>query len=99
MNEGPAVAAVEAQYGDQVTFVGIGGQADVGANFAGFVSGTGTDGFTQLEDTSGDLYEQFGTTGRSVFLFVNQDGSSEFISWGVAQQSELSERVEQLIAA
>ena len=99
MAEGPAVAAVEAQYGDQVQFVGIGGQAQPGADLAGFVAGTGTNGFTQLADESGDLWDRFGTGGRSTFMFVNEDGSFELTSYGVVDETELRSQVERLIAS
>ncbi len=82
-----------------MTFVGVGGQSSAGADFAGFVTRTGTDGFTQLVDATGEVYEQFGADDRSIFLFVNQDGMSEYMTWGVVEQSELSARVEQLINA
>lgn len=63
------------------------------------MNGTGTDGFTHLVDPTGDVYDRFGAEGRSIFLFVNQDGSSKFMSWGVAEESELSAEVEKLIDA
>jgi len=39
-----------------------------------FVARTGTDGFTQVADLSGDLWLDFGALERSSFLFV--DGES-----------------------
>ncbi|MGI9596033.1 MAG: hypothetical protein ACR2QK_07720 [Acidimicrobiales bacterium] len=99
MAEGPAVAAVEAQYGDQVQFVGIGGQAQRESEFTRFIEGTGTGDFPQLEDISGELWQRFGTGGRSTFMFVNDDGSFELTSYGVVDEAELVEQVERLIAA
>lgn len=97
MAEGPAVAAVEAQYGEQVEFVGIGGQAQPGSDYTGFIEGTGTTDFTQLIDDSGELWERFGTGGRSTFMFINQDGSFRLTSYGVVDQDELVTQVERLI--
>ncbi len=98
MAEGPAVAAVEAQFGDRVRFVGIGGQAQPGADLAGFVTRTGTDGFPQLADESGELWDRFGTGGRSTFMFVNDDGTFELTSYGVVDETQLRAQVERLIA-
>lgn len=99
MAEGPAVAEVEAAFGDQVQFVGIGGESP-GGNYAGFVERTGTDGFTQLQDDeSGELWQRFGTGGRSTFMFIQEDGSFQLTSYGVVDQSELTNQVERLIAS
>ncbi len=97
MAEGPAVAAVEATYGDQVEFVGIGGQAP-GGDYAGFVEGTGTSAFTQLQDNdAGDLWAQFGTTGRSSFMFIQSDGTFVQTAYGVVGEDELIDQVNTLI--
>ncbi len=78
-------------------FVGIGGQAP-GADFGAFVQATGTGGFTQLQDNdAGDLYRRFGTTGRSTFLFVQEDGSFRATSFGVIGAEELTRQVNRLI--
>ncbi|MEM7325322.1 MAG: hypothetical protein AAF531_19700 [Actinomycetota bacterium] len=87
---------VEAELGDQVRFVGIGGQAP-GADFEPFVSQTGTDGFTQIEDESGDLWDRFGTGGRSTFMFINDDGTFELTSYGVVDEAELRAQTQRLI--
>lgn len=60
---------------------------------------TGTGGFTHLLDDSGELWERFGTSGRSTFLFVNDDGSYDLTSYGVIGEEKLRERVEGLINA
>ncbi len=83
--------------GDQVEFIGIGGQSP-GGNYASFVENTGTDGFTQLQDDdSGELWERFGTDGRATFFFVNQDGSFSQTSFGVIGAEELTNQVQKLI--
>jgi hypothetical protein len=52
-----------------------------------------------LVDVTGDLYEQLGAESRSIFLFLDSDGSAEYIRWGVATESDLSTRIDQLIAS
>ena len=79
-------------------FVGIGGQAQPGSDYARFVEGTGTTEFTQLQDDSGELWDRFGTGGRSTFMFINDDGSFELTSYGVVDRDELVAQVERLIA-
>ncbi len=97
MAEGPAVAAVEATYGDQVQFIGIGGEAP-GGDYAGFVEQTGTTDFPQLQDNdNGDLWAQFGTTGRSSFMFIQSDGTFVQTAYGVVDEDELIEQVNRLI--
>lgn len=78
-------------------FVGIGGQA-AGSDLLPFIEGTGTGGFTHLDDEAGKLWEQFGTGGRSTFMFVNDDGSFELTAYGVVDEDELVEQVNRLIA-
>ena len=78
--------------------MGIGGQAP-GGDFASFVAGTGTDGFTQLVDESGELWERFGTGSRSTFMFLDDDGTFELTSYGVIGEDELRNRVEGLAAS
>lgn len=60
---------------------------------------TGTDGFTQLVDDSGELWERFGTSGRSTFMFIDDDGTFDLTSYGVVDEDELRSRVEELAAA
>lgn len=78
-----------------MTFVGIGGQAP-GGDFAEFVEGTGTGGFTHLVDESGELWAQFGATGQSTFLFVGDDGTFEQTTFGVVGEAELQEAAQRL---
>lgn len=77
-------------------FVGIGGQAP-GAELAPFIEATGTDGFPQLDDEAGELWQKFGTEGRSTFMFINDDGTFELTSYGVVDESQLRSQVDRLI--
>ena len=79
-----------------MAFLGIGGQAP-GADFAPFINSTGTDGFTQLVDESGELWERFGTSGRSTFMFINDDGQFDLTAYGVVDESELRAQAQALI--
>ena len=60
----------EAQLGDQVAFLGIAGLAP-GDQMLEFIERTGTGGFPQVADHSGDLWTDFGADGRSTFLFLD----------------------------
>ncbi|MGF1596949.1 MAG: hypothetical protein ACFCVK_08445 [Acidimicrobiales bacterium] len=96
--EGPAVAAAHDTYGDRVTFVGIAGLAP-GGDFQGFIDDTGTGGLTHLNDETGDLWERFGTGGRSTFMFVDDDGSYVLTEYGTVDASRLESEIDRLLAS
>ena len=79
-------------------FVGIAGLAP-GGDFTGFIEATGTGGFTHLNDEVGDLWQRFGTEGRSTFMFVNDDETFILTSYGVMDEDRLIQEVERLIAS
>ena len=79
-------------------FVGIGGLAP-GADLDPFIERTGTGGFTHLDDEEGELWQRFGTGGRSTFMFVDDDGTFELTSYGVAGEDELIRQAERLIGS
>jgi hypothetical protein len=62
------------------------------------VSDTGTGAFTHLVDESGELWERFGTSGRSTFMFLDSSGTFDLTSYGVVGEDELRSRVEALAA-
>ncbi|MEM7272567.1 MAG: hypothetical protein AAF547_05755 [Actinomycetota bacterium] len=66
---------------------------------APFVERTGTDAFPQISDPEGELWERFGTGGRSTFMFVNDDGSFVLTTFGVVGEEELTRQVEALLAS
>ena len=78
-------------------FIGIASQAP-GADLGAFIDKTGTDQITHLNDETGDLWNRFGTEGRSTFMFVDQDGSFELTTYGSVDKARLVEEVERLIA-
>ena len=62
-----------------------------------FVDRTGTSEFPQIADVDGTFWEAFGTGGRSTFLFINDDGTSELTTYGAVGGEELASRVQALI--
>ena len=79
-----------------MAFLGIGSQA--GADeMAEFVERTGTDGFPQVVDESGDLWFDFGADIRSSFLFIDgETGATQRTGYGEMDESRLRELVEGL---
>ena len=81
-----------------MTFLGIGGRGDL-AEIEAFVERHGLDHFTQLHDVDQVLWNRFGATGRSTFLFLNDDGTFSRTGYGEVNASLLMERTEELIAS
>lgn len=77
--------------------MGIGGLGQ-GSELTRFIELTGTDGFVQLDDTEGALWQRFGTGGRSTFMFIDDDGSFVLTDYGVANEDRLIEEIERLSA-
>ncbi|MGI9613501.1 MAG: hypothetical protein ACR2QO_11360 [Acidimicrobiales bacterium] len=63
-----------------------------------FIEDTGTTGFTQLDDSNGELWSRFGTSGRSTFMFVDDDGSYVLTSYGIVDEDRLVTEAERLLA-
>ena len=70
-----------------------------GAELAPFIEATGTGNFPHLDDESGELWQKFGTGGRSTFMFINDDGTFQLTTYGVVDESELRAQVDRLLAA
>lgn len=51
--------------------------------------------FTTLDDTTGDIYSQFGVAGQPAWAFISQDGTAE-IQLGGLTPEELESRVQRL---
>ena len=83
---------VQQQYGDQVTFIGVPGLADVPA-METFVAQQGVDGFDHIID-DGAIWEAFGVFEQRVYIFINDDGSLRMGGYG-----NLAGDVEDLIAS
>lgn len=72
--DAPHVADVAKKYGDRVTFVGIAGLEKSREQMRRFVTHTGTDRITQLDDRAGKLYAQFKVTSVPSYVFVTAGG-------------------------
>ena len=76
--------------------MGIGSQAGVD-EMAAFVERTGTGGFPQLVDESGDLWVDFGVEIRSSFVFVDgETGAVQRTGYGEMDETTLRALVEGL---
>ena len=65
---------------------------------AEFVARTGTDGFPQLVDESGDLWLDFGAEIRSSFLFIDgETGDVRRTGYGEMDEATLRQFVQDLI--
>ncbi|TDB94391.1 redoxin domain-containing protein [Actinomadura sp. 7K534] len=95
-SEGPNVAKAAEKYGDEVSFVGIGGLEKDKNRLRGFVSRTGTGNLTHLDDRTGRLYSHFEVTSQSSFLFMAPDGKTSKDS-GPLDENELSRHVDELL--
>lgn len=93
--EGPHVSAVSAA-NPRVTFVGISGRGSVGEMEA-FISRYNLH-FTNLNDADGSLWRQFGVPWQPAYLFINSNGTSDFVNNPTSSMSEqeLSDRVKAL---
>lgn len=79
-----------------MAFLGIGSQAGVD-EMAEFVERTGTDGFPQLVDESGDLWFDFGAEIRSSFLFIDgETGETQRTGYGEMDEATLRQLVTEL---
>ncbi len=74
------VSDAAAALGPDVTVVGVGGLSSSTEDMARFVSDHGLDGFTQLADTSGDLYTRFGVRQQDTYVLVDEHGSTTRVS-------------------
>ncbi|TDE22020.1 redoxin domain-containing protein [Actinomadura sp. 6K520] len=95
-SEGPDVAKAAEKYGDEVSFVGIGGLEKDKNRLRGFVSRTGTGNLTHLDDRTGRLYSHFKVTSQSSFLFMAPDGKTSKDS-GPLDENELTRHVDDLL--
>ncbi|MGH3955464.1 MAG: protein disulfide oxidoreductase [Mycobacterium sp.] len=93
--EGPHVSAVSAA-NPRVTFVGISGRGSVG-DMEAFISRYNLH-FTNLNDADGSLWRQFGVPWQPAYLFINSNGTSDFVNNPTSSMSEqeLSDRVKAL---
>lgn len=73
---------VQEEFGDQVRFIGVPSlSSDLGAMDA-FVAETGTDGFAQVPDVDGVIWNQFGVSEQRTYVYINDDGTWETSGYG-----------------
>ncbi len=84
---------VEAEFGDQVLFVGVPGLSNDDASKAAFLDETGANTFPNL--LAGDaVWEHFGVRQQRTYVYLNDDGTFEQAPYG-----NLREDVQALIAS
>jgi len=88
--EAPMVGRVAAAH-PGVTFVGVGGQDQIPA-MKEFVDKYKASGFTELADTDGTVWANFGVTRQPAFAFIHPDGSVVLVK-GPLSEADLTERV------
>lgn len=88
------VAAVAAA-SEGVTFVGVGGLSSDADSMGGFVDSHGVDGFTQLADTTGDIYTRFGVIQQHTFAFVDDTGAVETVA-AYGRDVDLAELIDEM---
>jgi len=73
-NESAYITAAAEQYKDKVNFVGVGalGSREELVEFVGL---TGTSNFTNLDDSSGKLWNRFGVVIQPTLLFIDTKGN------------------------
>jgi thiol-disulfide isomerase/thioredoxin len=94
-SEGPNVAAVAEKYGDRVAFVGVAGLDKSREQMRRFVSRTGTEDITQLDDRTGRLYTHFEVASQSSYVFMTRAGRITRDS-GPLSEPALERRVREL---
>jgi thiol-disulfide isomerase/thioredoxin len=93
--EAPHVAAVARKYGDRVAFVGIADLGDGKDQMRRFVARTGVGDMTQLDDSTGKLFEHFRVSSVPSFVFMTLDGTTTRDS-GRLGAAELEQRVRRI---
>ncbi|BCZ25486.1 protein disulfide oxidoreductase [Mycobacterium senriense] len=93
--EAPGVSRVAAA-NPGVTFVGVAGHSDVGAEQT-FVAKYGLN-FTNLNDADGSIWARYNVPWQPAYVFYRADGSSTFVNnpTSAMSQQELADRVSAL---
>ena len=84
-----AVSALTDEYGDKVTFVGV-GSLDEASAIKGFAEDVPAD-LPHLLDPDGDVWRHFGIVEQSTYVVLDADG--EVVSEGYLDDAELAELV------
>ncbi|QSB05213.1 redoxin domain-containing protein [Natronoglycomyces albus] len=73
--QAPELNQQVSEYSDQVDFVGVSGLSQDVNGMEDFVENTGTDGFTHLADTEGEVWGIFGIFEQSIFVVLDAEGN------------------------
>ncbi len=95
--EAPDVADIAARYEGKVNFVGIAGRGETPA-MRDFVSDTGTEGITHLDDSSGDIWASYEIYAQPAYAFITDDGRLETYVGSLGGDG-LADIIDKLIAA
>ncbi|MGD9702884.1 MAG: thioredoxin domain-containing protein [Ilumatobacteraceae bacterium] len=95
--EAPDVADIAARYADKVNFVGVAGRGEA-PEMRDFVSDTGTEGITHLDDSSGEIWASYEIYGQPAYAFITDDGRLETYVGSLGGDG-LADIIDQLIVA
>lgn len=95
--EAPDVAAAQAKFSGQVTFVGIAGRGPV-RDMQQFIADTGVGSFEHAVDPDGRIWTGFRVLSQPAFAFIHPDGSIEMVN-GSLSSASLEERIGGLLDA
>lgn len=93
----PALADFAAGRED-VRLVTVGGSSQDVAEMADFVTDVGLAEFTNLADTTGEIWTRFGVTYQYTYVFVDDSGATETVT-GPLDESELARHFDALAAS
>lgn len=94
--EAPDVNTIVERYGDQVSFVGVGGRGAID-EMEGFISDTETSGLPHVADLDGTVWQAFGVYAQPAFAFIDDSGEVEVFIGGLGEEA-LAERIDQITA-
>ncbi|GAB3644685.1 TlpA family protein disulfide reductase [Glycomyces tarimensis] len=98
-SQGPAVAGLFDEHGDQIDVVGVSGAGlyapSSADDRAGFVEQTGTDGIVHIEDEDYGIRGAFGVVSQSTFVVIDAEG--EVVESGSLSEEDLNEAVDALL--
>lgn len=97
--EADGVGRVAGEFGDDVAFIGIAGDAELDEHVA-FLDDHDLSTFPQLVDDSGEIWLRFGADViRSSFFFLDDTGETSQSGYGEIDEADLRERVEALLTS
>ncbi len=95
--EAPDVADIAARYAGKVNFVGIAGRGEA-PEMRDFVSDTGTEGITHLDDSSGEIWASYEIYAQPAYAFITDDGRLETFVGSLGGDG-LADLIDKLIVA